>query len=632
MKTIFSIVAGIMLAGLIQTKCIAQISAPEIEWQQSFGGNSWDYLYGVQQTTDGGYILGGYSQSGISGNKTEASLAGDFWVLKLNTLGTIEWQNAIGGSDYDGVHCLQQTSDGGYILGGFSKSGISGDKTEPNQGISSTDYWVVKLNSTGSIEWQNTIGGNDYDYLESIQQTTDGGYILGGYSYSGLSGDKTSASFGSVDYWVLKLNVTGAIEWQRTIGGSDADYLHSVQQTADGGYILGGSSNSGISGNKTEASKGNYDYWLLKLNATGAIEWQHTIGGNDIDYLFAARQTSDNGFVLGGYSYSGISGDKTEVAQGGYDYWVVKTDAEGMITWQNTIGGGSDDRLYDIQQTSDNGYLLGGYSKSGISGDKTEPNQGFLTVDYWVAKLNVAGELEWQNTIGGSKDDYLHSVQQTSDGGFILGGWSESGITGDKTAAYYGNYDNWLVKLSATDCGIPTGTFTSAITLNSAKTNWNTVTNANKYQVRYRLSGTTTWIKVSSSVNNKKLKNLSAGTQYEWQVQSNCTALGLGKSAWSETVTFTTNPVRLSFAEETVFQVYPNPAGEFIIFDLNSFATSQVEIFIYNTSGVLLKQITASHSTHLQIPVDDIGSDGMYFYTVRTSDKQFFAGKFIIQR
>ncbi|MBK6482414.1 MAG: hypothetical protein IPG01_04620 [Chitinophagaceae bacterium] len=275
----------------------------------------------------------------------------------------IEWQNAIGGNGGDYLEAIQQTSDGGYIVGGFSNSDISGDKTENQSGGS--DFWIAKLNNAGIVEWENTIGGNSGDDLYSIQETSDGGYILGGRSWSGISGDKTEASIGWYDYWVVKLSSSGVIEWDKTIGGTDDDNLWSIEQTADGGYILGGYSLSGISGNKTEACLGGYDYWVVKLNATGIIEWQNTIGGSLTEYLVSVHQTSEGGYILGGYSISGASGDKSEASQGVYDYWIVKLNAAGSITWQNTIGSYSSEYLRTIQQTSDGGYIIGGSSYSG---------------------------------------------------------------------------------------------------------------------------------------------------------------------------------------------------------------------------------------------------------------------------
>ena len=423
--------------------------APAIEWQNTIGGSSDDNLYSIQQTSDGGYILGGYSSSGISGDKTEASLGGvDYWVVKLNSSGAIEWQNTIGGSSDDWLRSLQQTTDGGYILGGYSSSGISGDKTEALLG--GFDYWVVKLNSSGAIEWQNTIGGSSDDYLTTLRQTTEGGYIVGGYSYSGISVDKTEEKLGVSDYWVLKLNSSGAIEWQNTIGGSNSDFLKSLRQTTDGGYIVGGYSYSGISGDKAEISMGSSDYWVLKLNSSGAIEWQNAIGGNYGDELTSLQQTTEGGYIVGGNSTSGISGDKTEATLGNWDYWVVKLNSSGVIEWQNTIGGSGGDGLYSLQQTVDGGYILGGGSASGISGDKTETLVG--SSDYWIVKLNSSGVIESQIGIGGDGHDDLYSLQQTTDGGYILGGWSNSGISGDKTESSLGSYDYWLLKLEGPGC------------------------------------------------------------------------------------------------------------------------------------------------------------------------------------
>jgi hypothetical protein len=295
----------------------------------------------------------------------------------------IQWQKTIGGNGYDALTCIQQTEDGGYILGGNSDSNISGDKTKNCLGES--DYWVMKLDASGNIQWQNTIGGNDVEFLSSLQQTTDGGYILGRWSKSSISGDKIENSLGSYDYWVVKLYSNGAIQWQNTIGGNDEDLHLSIHQTTDGGFILGGSSRSNVSGDKTKNSNGYIDYWVVKLNANGAIQWQNTIGGSGTDPLFTVQQTNDGGYILGGYSISDISGDKTENSFGLTDYWVVKLNEAGAIQWQNTIGGNRQDNLWSLKQTADGGYILGGSSDSNISGDKTENSKG--ECDYWVIKL-----------------------------------------------------------------------------------------------------------------------------------------------------------------------------------------------------------------------------------------------------
>ncbi|MBP6512530.1 MAG: T9SS type A sorting domain-containing protein [Bacteroidia bacterium] len=420
-------------------------SAQEIEWQNTIGGNNSDILNSIHQTSDKGYILGGYSWSWLNGDKTEPSIgASDYWIVKTNVLGNIQWQNTIGGTDRDELTSMQQTSDGGYILGGYSKSNISFDKTENCLG--DFDYWIIKTDALGNVQWQNTIGGDSADYLNSLQQTSDGGYILGGLSSSNISGDKIENSLGGRDYWVVKTDSIGNILWQNTIGGSGDDDLYSIQQTTDGGYILGGYSLSNLSGDKSENSLGGQDYWVVKVDAIGNIQWQNTIGGNASDPLYAIQQTIDGGYILGGWSLSYISGDKTEDGKGSQDYWIVKTDATGNIQWQKTIGGNSGDMFTSLQQSSDGGYILCGYSLSSFSEDKTE--NGFGDLDYWIVKTDATGQIQWQNTIGGNNDDRPFSIIQTQDKGFIVGGYSQSNISGEKTENCLGNQDYWIVKLT----------------------------------------------------------------------------------------------------------------------------------------------------------------------------------------
>ncbi len=424
----------------------ATAQGPTIAWQKTIGGSDFDMLRSARQTVDGGYILGGYSSSNISGNKTENRRGFyDFWIVKTDSTGKISWQKTIGGNGFNFLCSVEPTSDGGYILGGHSNANISGEKTENSRG--GYDFWVLKLDATGNIIWQKTIGGSGNDELQAIQPTSDGGYILGGQSKSNISGDKTENCRGGHDFWVVKLDAVGKIIWQKTVGGSDADELNAIQQTSDGGYILGGASKSNISGEKTENSAGDSDFWLVKLDAAGQIIWQNTICGDKSDELQAVQQTTDGGYILGGNSASNISGDKSENSLGGSDFWILKTDASGNILWQNTIGGNNPDYLQSISQTADGGYFVGGSSSSHFSGDKTENSQGNL--DVWVLILDADGKIIWQKTKGGSDFDELYAAQPTSDGGFILGGYSSSNLGGDKTENSHGGADFWILKFTA---------------------------------------------------------------------------------------------------------------------------------------------------------------------------------------
>ena len=236
-------------------------------------------------------------------------------MVKLNSIGTIEWQKSIGGSGFDRAKSIQQTSDGGYILAGTSDSN-DGD-VSLNNGYE--DYLVVKINSIGTIEWQKSFGGSGRDYANSIQQTSDGGYIVAGSSVSN-DGDVSGNNGLAMDYWVVKLTSLGAIDWQKALGGINNDYSYSIQQTSDGGYIVAGitySIDGDVSGNN-----GGVDYWMVKLTITGTMEWQKALGGTGLDYSYSIKQTSDGGYIVTGESISNdgdVSGNHGE-----NDYWVVK--------------------------------------------------------------------------------------------------------------------------------------------------------------------------------------------------------------------------------------------------------------------------------------------------------------------
>jgi len=289
-----------------------------------------------------------------------------------------QWDARFGGSAIENLFAFQQTIDGGYILGGISYSGISGDKTQASQGAS--DYWVVKIDGLGALQWEKRFGGSDADALHAVQQTFDGGYILGGYSQSGISGDKTQANLGMNDYWMVKIDSLGAKQWDKTFGGTGNDALYAIQQTTDGGYLLAGFSGSGISGDKTTplwdtclSCVVRSDYWIVKTDSAGMYQWDKDFGGLNIDNLYAIQQTADGGYLLGGYSFSGIGGDKTQLSIGENDLWIVKTDSLGNYQWDKDFGGTDDDYIFSLQQTTDAGYILGGISFSGIGGDKTQP-------------------------------------------------------------------------------------------------------------------------------------------------------------------------------------------------------------------------------------------------------------------
>ncbi|HKR04106.1 MAG TPA: T9SS type A sorting domain-containing protein [Bacteroidia bacterium] len=311
-------------------------------------------------------------------------------------------------------------------------------------------------------QWDKGFGGLKDDELFSCQQTSDGGYILGGRSSSGIGGDKTQAAWDpsgqSYDYWIVKTDLLGNKLWDKTFGGTNNDWLYFLQQTTDGGYILGGTSKSGISGDKTQALWGLWDYWIIKTDSLGNKQWDKDFGGTNDDYFFSLQQTSDGGYIIGGYSGSGISGDKTQNSWGWWDYWIIKTDSLGNKQWDKDFGGTYADYFHSLHQTTDGGYILGGYSGSGISGDKTQPLWDTCTAcsdrcDYWIVKTDSLGNKQWDKRFGGTAQDFLYSLTQTTDGGYILAGFSASDSSGDKTQSLWDpcptclfRHDYWIVK------------------------------------------------------------------------------------------------------------------------------------------------------------------------------------------
>jgi gliding motility-associated-like protein len=455
------------LAGQVALPAMAQ--PPVIQWQRTIGGSGNDRLQSIHQTPDGGYIVAGYSTSGISGEKAEASFGlEDYWVLKLDAAGNIQWQKTIGGAHNDILTTILPTADGGYLCSGWSTSGVAGSKTAVNRGGAGMvgnfslgrDFWLVKLSSTGAIQWQETYGGTSYDMGFQVLQHADGGYVVTGLSYvGGGTGNNTMTNYGQNDYWMLKLDATGNIQWQRSHGGTQHDGAYGMSRASGGGYIMGGEALSGANGSKTTPFYGGgADNWVVKTDASGNAVWQVQLGGSGQDIQVGGSLmspdngviwTADSGYLVGMTSNSPVSGTKTIASRGGFDYWVVKLDGAGAIQWQEVVGGTGDEYLGSILVTADGGYMYAGHSNSGANGDKTVPNIG--DKDWWLVKKDAARVVEWQLALGGTGTEELMTIQQTTDGGYIVGGYSNSGISGNKTEANRGDYDYWIVKLGPCD-------------------------------------------------------------------------------------------------------------------------------------------------------------------------------------
>ena len=411
--------------------------APAIQWQKTFGGTLVEDARSVKQTSDGGYIIAGRANS-TNGDVTGIHGNEDCWVVKINNTGTIQWQKTYGGTADDFARNIIQTSDGGYVIVGLTYSN-DGDVTgHHGSGTLYSDVWIIKINSAGVLQWQKALGGTYSEDAWNVRQTSDGGYIIAADTGSN-DGDVTLNQGGSRDAWIIKLSNTGDIQWQKTYGGSNEDTAHCVLQTIDGGYLVTVQTSS-FDGDVLDFHGGQYDIWLIKLSSTGTIQWQKNLGGTLDEWVYSIEKTSDGGYVIGAYS---SSTDMDVVGNHGfYDVWVIKLDSAGTVQWKKTFGGTNGDYAYKIEQTTDNGYIIAGYTNS--NNGQVSGNHGAR--DMWVIKINNVGTLQWQKTMGGTLNDIASDISRTTDNGYIVAGISES-VTGD-VIGNNGGADFWVVKLA----------------------------------------------------------------------------------------------------------------------------------------------------------------------------------------
>lgn len=418
---------------------VAKSQIPTIQWQKSFGGSNNETAKSIVQTPDGGYITAGFSKSS-DGNATINQGDNDFWVVKMDALGTFQWQKSLGGSGDDQANSICTTSDGGYVVAGFSNSS-NGDITL-NKG--SSDYWIVKLNALGNIVWQKTYGGQAQDIATSVKQTTDGGYIVTGYS-SSSNGDITgNHGQNTTDYWVVKLDSSGNLQWQKALGGTSNERAFEIQQTSDGGYIVSGDTYSSNSGDVSSTAFGSgRDFWIVKLGSTGNITWEKRFGGSGEDNAYSISQTSDSGYIVSGTTTS-INGN-ISFNNGQGDFWIIKLDALGNLQWEKALGSITYDQAYSVKQTPDGNYIATGYLSSNTGVAESEP---LASTQYWIVKLDTLGNLLWHKSYGGSGNEAAYSIISTTDGGLAVAGYSNTNPNSGDVTGNHGQFDFWILKLS----------------------------------------------------------------------------------------------------------------------------------------------------------------------------------------
>ncbi len=353
-----------------------------VQWLKTYGGTGEERAYAIENAHDGGFIVAGFTNSNngdVSGNHGGK----DAWVVKLSNTGAIQWQKCFGGSGWDEAWAIKATSDGGYIMAGRTSS-TDGD-VSGNHGF--LDYWVVKMNYAGVIDWQKCFGGTNEDSAYAIRQTSDGGFIVAGESLSN-NGD-VSGNHGDMDYWVLKIDHTGKIDWQKCYGGSSLDRANDIVQADDGGFVVVGQASSN-NGDITHP-RGGYDIWVVKISNIGTIEWQKSIGGSDQDWGDAIEKTIEGGYILCGTNWSN-DGDVTNTSSI-IDVWLIKISSSGAIQWERTLGGAQGDDGYGVQPTSDGGYIVVGsaWSNNGDL-TSNQGRTDFWVVKLSPASVGVAPE------------------------------------------------------------------------------------------------------------------------------------------------------------------------------------------------------------------------------------------------
>ncbi len=425
------------------------------QWDKRFGGIKNDMLQSFIQVSTGGYLAGGYSNSPLLGDKTQNShnSSDDYWIVRIDDAGNKLWDKSFGGNNPDVLYRMLETEDKGFLLGGYSSGGISGDKTQPSQGAE--DFWIVRIDSVGNKLWDKRYGGTGIEYLFALEYCEDKGFIMGGFSSSGISGDKTQANHDPggfyYDYWIIKVDSLGNKQWDKSYGGNEDDFLRLIIKTRDHGYLLGGATNSDSTGDMTQKSRGYRDFWIVKVDSTGNKQWDKRYGGDDEEDLFSAKELSD-GYILAGSSGSFMSGDKTNNFGG---YWFVRVDTAGNILWDKSCADLTGAQLKEISLTGDNGFLLSGVSASPVYEDKSGDSQG--QDQLWVVKVDSLGTKEWDKTI------FTYSTAEglalpLSEHCYIAATSTTAGISGYKSEpnwdASLNTFDYWFIKFCIEPVGL----------------------------------------------------------------------------------------------------------------------------------------------------------------------------------
>ncbi|MFH2095970.1 MAG: T9SS type A sorting domain-containing protein [Bacteroidota bacterium] len=407
-----------------------------IEWAKCYGGLGNETPMRIIQTSDGGYITGGRTNS-LDSYITTNYGGVDFWILRLDENGDTIWSKVYGGSGSDYFYDIIETPGSGFIAMGHSNS--TDGCVHGNHG--DNDIWLLKLDANGDTLWTKCFGGSDNEWGNRIFPKNANSYIITGSSCS--SDFDVSENNGFFDYWIFEIDSSGNILWEKSYGGSLSDYFHSFDSIPGTGFIVCGTSNSDdfdVCGNN-----GDYDAWIVCLDYSGDTLWSRNYGGSGWDDPFSLKSLS-NGYIISNWSNS--SDQDVWGNHGMNDFWMIRTDLAGDTIWTRSFGGSDDDGPNDVFVDSDGNFIAAGLSFSS-DGDISYFHGA---IDMWIIKFDTLGNLLWEKSLGGSGMEFESSSCQTTDSAYVIVGGTYSD-DGDVTG-HIGDSDFWIVKVRETPLGI----------------------------------------------------------------------------------------------------------------------------------------------------------------------------------
>jgi hypothetical protein len=420
---IYSLLVGLLLLfscskSDTSTTIEQTINTGSLDFATTIGGSKNDVLLSVEKTTDGGYIVAGFTQSNNGDINTKTNESYDFWIAKFSSKNTLEWQKTFGGSLEDRATAVIQTKDSGFAVLGFSKS----SDLDVSANAGAQDFWLIKLSNNGNLLWEKSFGFAGADYGTTLLETKDGGFLITGVLDVSSSGGQGNSKLAATkhaggDYWAIKTNNSGTLQWSTYFGGSLTELPLGIVETTDNNFIIVGSSDSADFNIKN--NRGTYDFWLIKISSSGNLIWEKSFGGSNIDEARAITATHDGNFIVVGDTRS--SDLDVSKNNGAADVWIVKFSPDGNLIWEKTIGGTSFDVARAVSKTKDNGFIIAGSSRSLDNGFENKGQNDAL-----IIKIDQSGKLVWQKTIGGSEIDFLYDVVELNNASIIAVGESSS--------------------------------------------------------------------------------------------------------------------------------------------------------------------------------------------------------------